>query len=201
MFIGHVHYNNIMAQQHAEYYNVFKDFLKDIQPRRILEIGTAHGGFILSIKDIISDLGLNNTVIKSYDIIERHTYNIIRNSGVEINVVNIFNESYTELIDNDVINFINQDGTTLVLCDGGNKINEFNILSKYIKPGDFIMAHDYIDTQENFENNFYDKIWNCCEIQEKDIEAVCKSEGLLPFNKNIFDKVVWVCKRKSNNEI
>lgn len=49
-----------------------------------------------------------------------------------------------------VESFIKREGTTLILCDGGSKINEFNILSKYLKSGDIIMAHDYVDTKENF---------------------------------------------------
>jgi hypothetical protein len=92
--------------------------------------------------------------------------------------------------------FIQSEGTTLVLCDGGNKISEFNLISPLLKEGDIIMAHDYIDTIENFEQNFKNKIWNWCEIKESDISEISEKENLVPFYQEHFNKVVWVCKQK-----
>ena len=84
----------------------------------------------------------------------------------------------------------------MVLCDGGNKVGEFNLLSNYIKEGDFIMAHDYADNRENFDTNFNRKIWNWHEIQDSDINESCLRNNLKSYNKEIFDSVVWVCKTK-----
>ena len=61
------------------------------------------------------------------------------------------------------------------------------------------MAHDYVDTQENYLNNFQNKIWNWCEIEEKDINKISNEYELLHYKKEIFDKVVWVCKQKVIN--
>jgi hypothetical protein len=58
------------------------------------------------------------------------------------------------------------------------------------------MAHDYVDTIENFESNFRDKIWNWCEIKDSDISEACEKNNLTPYNKENFDKVVWVCRKK-----
>jgi hypothetical protein len=71
-----------------------------------------------------------------------------------------------------------KDGITLVLCDGGNKIEEFKILSKYIKKGDFIMAHDYARDEKKFLDDINLKFWNWHEIQESDISNACETNGL-----------------------
>jgi hypothetical protein len=96
----------------------------------------------------------------------------------------------------EVINFINQDGVTLILCDGGSKIHEFNLLSNYMKVGDFIMAHDYSENEKTFKENVYMKIWNWHEIADKDIQEACDRNNLISHNKEIFNTVAWVCKLK-----
>jgi len=58
------------------------------------------------------------------------------------------------------------------------------------------MAHDYVDTKENFLENYRDKIWNWREIGEEDIKETCEKYNLKSFMKETFDKVVWVCKIK-----
>ncbi len=182
------------AQQHHYVYRVFYDFIKEIKPARILEIGTASGGFTQFLKIICNELELE-TNIRSYDISPKSWYYDIINEGIDIRVENIFSDNYQE-VDGEVIEYIKQDGLTIVLCDGGNKIEEFKLLSKYIKVNDFIMAHDYIDTIENFQKNYNFKIWNWQEITEEAIESACNENNLIPYNKNKFDNVVWVCKLK-----
>ena len=70
------------------------------------------------------------------------------------------------------------------------------MIAPLIKVGDFIMAHDYIDVWQNYKENYVDKIWNWCEIEDIYIEKVSKEQNLVHYNKEIFDKVVWVCKQK-----
>jgi hypothetical protein len=182
------------AQQSHNVYQVFYDFISDIKPKRILEIGTALGGFTDFLKIITDDFNLN-TEILSYDIYERPWYSDMVARGIDVRVENIFNENWTD-VKQEVVDFINKEGTTLVLCDGGWKIAEFNILSKYIKKGDFIMAHDYSYDNEVYMNEINHKIWNWCEITEKDIQESSIKNNLLPYNQENFSKCVWVCKEK-----
>lgn len=184
------------AQQHHNVYAVFYNFLTKIKPNRILEIGTAQGGFTNFLKMCCDDIGIS-TEIRSYDIIEHGWYDDIRKNGIDIRVENIFSTDY-KYIQQDVIDFINKDGVTLVLCDGGNKIGEFNIIARHIKSGDFIMAHDYVDTHNNFIDNFKNKIWNWHEINDNDINSIVIENNLISYDKEQFDKVVWVCKYKNN---
>ena len=65
-----------------------------------------------------------------------------------------------------------------------------------MKQGDYIMAHDYSQDRETFEKDVYMKLWNWYEISDKDIQEACDRNNLVTHNKETFDKVVWVCKKK-----
>jgi cephalosporin hydroxylase len=195
---GCTEYKGYSAQQHDDAFDVFRKFLTDIKPARVLEIGTAGGGFTLFIRDVLNEIGLQDVPIKSFDVVDPGWYDKIRENNINIIIENCFDQAYINIEKPDhLIPFIQQPGTTLVLCDGGHKIGEFNALSPHIKVGDFIMAHDYVDTWENYKENYVDKIWNWCEIEEKYIADISKECNLEFYNKEIFDKVVWVCKRKT----
>ena len=187
-FMGH------SAQQSHNVYEIFYNFIKEIKPLRILEIGTALGGFTEFLNIISNELNLDIKIL-TYDISERPWYNEMILKGIDVRVENVFGDNYTSVND-EVIDFIQNEGITVVLCDGGWKIGEFNILSNYIKVGDFIMAHDYCENNKIFEEEIYGKIWNWCEIIEEDIKEACGRNNLFPYNQENFSKAVWVCKVK-----
>ena len=182
------------AQQSHNAYQVFYDFISEVKPVRILEIGTALGGFTEFLKIITDELNLN-TKILSYDISERPWYNQMIEKGIDVRVEDIFNEDWSG-VKQDVVDFIQQDGLTIVLCDGGWKIGEFKIFSKLIKDGDFILAHDYSISKEIYESEIKDKIWNWCEITESDIQESVIENNLKSYNQDKFSQAVWVCKIK-----
>lgn len=197
MIKGHTNYKGYTAQQHDNFYEVMKNFISQVRPARILEIGTAGGGFILAIRDILNDIGLSEVPIKTYDVVESLYYPELRKHNIEINIENLFDHSYINLVKPEkIIPYIQQEGITIVFCDGGHKIAEFNSIAPYIKKGDYILAHDYINTWENYINNFKDKIWDWCEIEEKYISEVSIKNNLIPFKEDEFSKIVWVCKIK-----
>jgi hypothetical protein len=187
-------YNGWGAQQNYKIFEVLHHFLNEIKPKQILEIGTSIGGLTTYIDYVCKKLNLDTKFI-SYDILEYNWYQDMRNNGIDVRVENVFYDDYKD-VKQEVIDFIRNDGTTLILCDGGNKIGEFNLLSDFMKSGDFIMAHDYAENDITFKNDIYMKIWNWHEISDKDIESACVRNNLRTYNKDIFDKVVWVCKIK-----
>jgi cephalosporin hydroxylase len=182
------------AQQTHEVYEVFYNFLNEVKPVRILEIGTALGGFTQFLKWVSDEI--NHPIdILSYDIYGRGWYEDMIKSDIDVRVEDIFMNNYQE-VKQDVIDFIQQDGITIVLCDGGNKIGEFNVLSKFIKSGDFIMAHDYGENKEIFEERVNRKLWNWFEISNENIKDSCISNNLNYYNKETFENVVWTCRQK-----
>jgi hypothetical protein len=144
-----------------------------------------------------NDLNLN-TQILSYDICSRPEYEIYRQNNIDVRVENIFSDSYDK-VNSEVINFIQQEGVTIVLCDGGYKIGEFNLLSKYIKQNDFILAHDYSSNFQYFENHVNKKLWNWHEIEDSSIQESVNINNLKPYMADEFQKAVWVCKIKKTN--
>jgi cephalosporin hydroxylase len=197
MIKGHTEYKGYTAQQVDNFYPTIRKFLEEVRPARVLEIGTAGGGFILAVREILNEIGLSNVPIRTFDVIESPYYEKLRTHNIEINIENIFDHAYINLVKPErIVPYIQEEGTTIVFCDGGHKIGEFNSIAPHIKTGDYILAHDYIDTWENYRTNFKEKIWDWCEVEEKYIVEVSLREGLEFFNKEEFDKIVWVCKKK-----
>lgn len=188
-------YQGHEAQQNPFAYKVFYDFLKITKPKRILEIGTSSGGFTLFLKLICADLELETEIV-SYEIYDRPSYDFLRSQGLDIRIKNIFEEDYSNVVTQEPIDYIQQEGTTVVLCDGGYKIGEFNLLSKFIKSGDFILAHDYASDIHYFNEHVNLKLWNWHEIQDSDIQDAVNNNNLEPYMHEQFQEAVWVCKIK-----
>lgn len=188
-------YKHYVAQQNHYAYECFYNLLEKVKPSRVLEIGTALGGFTGFLKHACDDLGLT-VEIRSYDIHVTPSKEELINNGVDFRQENIFTSDYQSLKNYEVIDFIQSDGCTLVLCDGGNKINEFKILSEYLKTGDIIMAHDYAYDREVFLNEIDKIYWNWHEISESDIQESVEKNNLKSFMQETFTSAVWVCKIK-----
>jgi cephalosporin hydroxylase len=187
----------LTTQQNLYMFEAFKKLLSETKPMRILEIGTAGGGTTLFLREYLDEIGLNNTQIKTFEVKEHKWFKPMRERGIDIVIENIFSKSYREIEKPElVVPYIQSEGTTIILCDGGSKINEFKILSPYLKTGDIIMAHDYVDTKENFLENYKNKIWNWREIGDEHIIETCERYNLKNYMKDTFDKAVWVCKIK-----
>jgi predicted O-methyltransferase YrrM len=199
---GNFTYCGTTIMQHKDVADAFRQLFLQTQPTRILEIGTASGGLTLLVRDLLDELNQHDVDILTYDNNPDHnTYNlrdrISKGAKIDFRIKNIFNHMYNDLIDvTEPSEFIQQSGVTIVLCDGGSKKNEFNILSKYLKDGDIIMAHDYAPNVEYFEENIRNKIWNWLEIQDSDIMPACNAHNLHPFLQKMFQNVVWACRIK-----
>lgn len=196
---GWFSYKGITTQQHENVYNVFKQFFLEVKPKRIMEIGTAYGGLTLIIRDILDEIGLYETEVLSYDVVEKHFLKKWIESGkkIDVKITNLFNKQYSELIEiKEVESFIKKEGTTIVICDGGSKKNEFRLLSNLLKESDIIMAHDYSPNENFFEENIKNKIWNWLEIKDSDIIESCVINNLISFMEKEFTDIVWVCKIK-----
>jgi hypothetical protein len=187
-------YLGFACQQHHGVYEVFYNFLNEVKPSNILEIGTALGGFTQYL-DYVNKKLRNNCRILSYDIHRHDWYNDMIKDGIDVRVENVFSEDFSS-VKPEVIEFIKSPGTTIVFCDGGSKKDEFNILSFYLKQRDFILAHDYGFDRSIFEQHCNGKIWNWCEITESDISSSVVRNNLQDYNNNVFNNVAWTCKVK-----
>lgn len=93
-----------------------------------------------------------------------------------------------------VKSLISLPGKTLLLCDGGDKIKEFEIYSSSLKTGDIIMAHDWAKDEEAFNKIKDNNIWNCWESKwERGIKESCEKNNIRQIYSEEFDSCVWFC--------
>jgi len=211
---GFFRYKNVPVHQSPDCLDVFRAFLLDKRFTHILEIGTGFGGFAMFLKDTLPEVKL-----VTYDIERRDSYNLLWNHGVDAKLKQVFSEEinltdhnicydqldvntvncYPEakLVDIEARSFLNEPGRKLIICDGGHKVSEFKCLAAFLKPGDFIMAHDYAESYDKFNTDIRNKYWDWCEIEEKYIEEPSKMYGLEFYQQSVFEKIAWVCKRKA----
>ncbi len=191
-------FEDIIAHQHPDYAAVWQDFLTTTRPARIIEIGTANGGFVLSIARMMASIA-PACAIRSYDISPRDEHTRVREAGVDVRIQNLFVYGYATLEPEpagELAAHIGSPGTSIVICDGGSKLDEFRLLAPLLKDGDYILAHDYAESQADFRYRIRGRIWNWCEITEDDIRDIAREQHLVPISTTAFSSIVWVCKQK-----
>ena len=201
MINGGYAYKNLFVAQNPNAERVFYDLFSVVKPERVLEIGSMHGGLTLMISDILNSLDLRNTTIRTYDIHEQKFLKpLVGDRNIEIRTKNLFTKNYSDFKDmdskNEVLNFVSDKGTTVVLCDGGCKKCEFNIIAPLLKVNDIIMAHDYAPNKDYFDNYIKNKIWNWIEIQDSDIIDATAINNLQPYLQDMTQQAAWLCRIK-----
>lgn len=192
--------NTVCTMQAEGVYDVFLELFKRKKFDRVLEIGTAQGGITLTMRDALNELGQNDCQILTYDPIS-DTKNLDHyiNLGEKIifSKENIFTNSYRELKqDSLAVNFIQSSGRVLVVCDGGCKQCEINLLTPFLKSGDIIMGHDYAKTDEYFNYYIKGKIWNWLELTFNQISTTFFDNNLEFYMEEEFASVAWFCATK-----
>jgi len=203
---GWYSYRGTTTLQHEKIKEKLQLLLETQTPSQVLEIGTSYGGLSLLIRDTLDDLGLQKTSFRTYDVMETNRYwlekAISDGANIDFRIKNVFNQPYNDLdhqYKEEIREYIQRDGVTIVMCDGGSKRNEFNILAPFLKSGDIIMAHDYAPNAEYFETHINGKVWNWHEIEDAHIEECSAIYKLEPLLQEEFQQVVWVCKKKIND--
>ena len=96
-------YNGWGAQQNPNTFEAFHNFLREIKPKRILEIGTSIGGLTTFIDYTCKLLELDCKLI-SFDVNELSYYRHMRDNGIDIRVENIFSDEYS-IVKEEMIDF------------------------------------------------------------------------------------------------
>lgn len=172
--------NGVICTQQPEAFDVFGKVVQDFD--NIVEIGTHHGGFSLWLHLTKKP----STNFYTFEV-DSGVIQIPSEYGVNVVLADCFSPQGIQLIQQ----VITSDGKTLVLCDGGNKIHEFQFFSRFLKSGDVIMAHDYSTDQVQFDRDMKSKGWIKPEICFSDIEDSVRSNGLDKFMYDEFCSVFW----------
>lgn len=176
-------------QQDIKCSEYFKRYLSIVNPKRILELGTANGG-LTSILRKLTDCPIL-TVEQNEEIIDPRTYKI-----AEVQIGDFFNSLF---IHTTISPFINLPGRTLVLCDAFNKAYQYRKFVRLIKPNDVIAVHDYFPSVEYFKENIEGKRWNWCDITDKDMQAVNEEFEMVDIGSEI-NYIFWASKIKKGSQ-
>lgn len=190
--------NTYTLSQMTEIIPYFEKFLVEEQFDAVIEIGTYKGGLTILLDEIKKSNNLK---------VDIHTIDIgIWDEGQFTAVLEAFNQRQITFHKVDIFS---EEGKSLiskflkdsklkvcVLCDGGNKIEEFNYFSQFIKQGDFIMAHDYSHNSDNVDGLTYECSWGWQEINYTDISQAVLQNSLQMNTEIRFPEVAWACYQK-----
>jgi len=171
----HNWYKGVHISHPKEIGPVFEKFLKDFDT--IIEIGTYVGGLTIWMRD------KTNAKILTYDLInpsQRTDTDVIPdvNNVFKSNNIDFFLGSCFDM-EAKIADQIKKGKRCLLLCDGGDKIKEFQTFSKHLKPSDVIMAHDYAETGVEFDQHASRLGWKFdYEIAIDHIEDLIKEQEL-----------------------
>ena len=122
------------------------------EPELIIEIGTWKGGFTLFLRNTFP-----NAEIHTFDI-ENIGNKQAKKKAFSSNKIKAHIENCFE---SDLIkNLITSKKRKILLCDGGNKINEFNYFAPLLNKGDIIAMHDFAPNLKYFKEKIEWKFWN-----------------------------------------
>ena len=191
-FISNFDTKSYSASQRIEIADRFEQFLINEDFDIVIEIGTFKGGTTIVLDDIRKH---NNLKFKlyTYDIrlVEDMDSDSLQKSFIDRDIEYIIDDIFSENTINQITEFIQQNNKVCILCDGGNKINEFNYFSNLIKSGDFIMAHDYDHQLPDFPCT-----WGWKEILYSDIATAVHDNNLQHHIDVNFTEVAWACFKK-----
>lgn len=182
---------NIPVQQVPKALNVFQEFFENESFEYVIEIGTSYGGLSLFLNE---QSNIHNFKFITYDISDVR----IKKAWLDNKIP--FDYTIEDCFSTNTSNFIItllKENKCLLLCDGGNKVEEFNFFSQFITSGSYIMAHDYSPDKDYFNKNIRDAVWNWLEIEDADIMVSVDDYNLIkPEYYEKFKDVVWVCYKK-----
>ena len=171
-FGGHGHFKIRTIQKRSEILNLARK-VSEIEPRNILEIGTAWGGTLMIWAQIashrvvscdINDLSLQDSLFCSFS---------PPSSGCDVRLLN--GDSHTEefaeraaaAFDGEPVDFLFIDGDHLY--DGVKK--DYELYRKMVRPGGLIAFHDIVENQPLPENQVY-QFWKDVRDTGDTIELV-----------------------------
>jgi|LauGreDrversion4_2_1035121.scaffolds.fasta_scaffold19792_6 hypothetical protein len=186
---GHTLYRDIWLAQIPPTLEFFSSLIKSNNFSQIIEIGTNRGGLSIYVNDIKDP----KTQFVTYDITAQYLKFSPSKENIDFRVGDCFSQKFEE-----IKNLISQSGQTLLLCDGGNKIQEFALFSSYLKTGDVIMCHDFMDDFETYSNAQSKYNWQTApESSMREIQDSVKQNNLSPYMFDQAKNSIWGCFKKN----
>ena len=174
------------AQQRPEVVSAFNKLFCRQGFARIIELGSGAGGLtvFLGLYGYTSDCAVYTFDHKNW--LPSPTYGLLTFLNVRLYQSDILRDTSTADF---IASLIGSNGRTLLLCDNGNKNEEFNRYAPYLKYGDIIMAHDYIASGKEDQ-------WKSSEVNIDLISDTVVEYNLQNYMCYVFDDVAWLCMKR-----
>lgn len=194
---GWFQYAGMVAQQNHNAIAVFQAFFAthaDIS--LVLEFGTGHGGFSVFLKDECDKIGAKFVTYETDPArLAQHTHEEFAKRNIDVRKLDVLSPEGVA----SALAELRESRRALVLCDGGDKISEFNSFAPHLRVNDIIMAHDYAPNAETFGQEYFNKIWNWHEIDDHATAAARVAANLVPYYPD-FNTAAWLCVIKQAHE-
>ena len=183
-------YRGHLAMQNRRFPEVFEAFFEEVRASTVVEIGAARGGFTYFLSEMRARFGFR---LSAYDVREHdELMAIVSAERIPFATLDVHGAETFERISAE----IRSDGISVVCCDGGAKVLEVRRFGGVLKPGDFILAHDYAPSREYFEKEMRGRIWEWLEITDADVAEACAAHGLVAYEQDWFLQAAWLCLRR-----
>jgi hypothetical protein len=174
---------------------IFKTLERAGNPlRRIIELGTSHGGLSVYLQLYCLVSGAQLVTYDRPGFVPTYI-ELFGRLGVDYRAADVLGDAATIT---EIGALLSAPGRCMLLCDNGDKVREFALYARFLKPDDLILAHDYCENREVFQAAFHNKKWSFCEITEADIHLACRDYHLSPFLQEVMAPAAWVCRCKQN---
>ncbi len=213
----HLPFFGCFMQQHPNAPRAINQLLLENNFTNIIELGTHDGGLSVFLalycylsKNIATSQNSNEPVLyknRTHHKSPKSFYtfdNVIRDQSI-VNLIEALGGKFHEfdILTNEMCvsyvgKLIQNEGRTLLLCDNGDKVKEFNIYSKFLKPGDVIMSHDFFKNENDFEDAKRANKWFSWETKPHEINQACLYNKIKQCYQEIFDECFWFCGIKTN---
>jgi len=151
--------------------------MDDSRPARIIGLGKGCAGRF--------------TTLHRPEVVQIHSH-VLRKLGVDYIQGDVLDD---EEVKWKIAELIAQSGTSVLICDNGNKPREFSYYSRFLKSKDLILSYDYSANCDYFETTSKDKIWSFWQILDEHIRNACETLPLMPYLQKVFAKAAWLCRR------
>jgi len=190
-------FHGLLAMQRPEVKDAFDVFIKEEAPTLVIEIGTAFGGLALALYHICTPLGIK---FITFDPFPNGYSNTLPEQGVDFRTEDIFipqnKWQHFELKPYFLEEFNSYPSPRMILCDGGNKVAEFNGFAKHLRPGDILMAHDFAMDKKRYLHNLKEGIWAWKEIEHEYIKDSLAKFNLSYYRMTLWENLAWACTKK-----
>jgi len=164
--MGFAYGDTRVVQQSSSMRAIFS-IIRDNEIETVIELGTHFGGFALMVSDCFKSLAVH-----TFDKTDQYLTDAVRHSKkIKFNKVDVLNDP------DPVLNLLKLKKKTLLYCDNGDKIKEFDLYADGLKPGDIIGCHD----------------WGT-EIDAKDIADIITDDKFVPVEHDLFQKEMWLAR-------